>query len=242
MAVLRFDQNHRFDTGLHYDANTPSPPLARTHKRIMNIIKLALKDKTIDQKIPLGQNHITSMTGNTNYPVATRQPTDAQFQTIQDDLVAANNAVAAAETAWKAAIQARNDAEIAWDAAVTARAGNCEAVTPGDRAALQTTGFPLRANPSPVGLVGAPLNLRSEMGKLSGTIELTWDRVHGANSYIIECKEHDTPQPWSQIKILSQSRFTATALTPGKTYAFHVRALGSEGEGPWSDETVKMAP
>ena len=29
------------------------------------------------------------MTGNTNYPVATRQPTDAQFQTIQDDLVAA---------------------------------------------------------------------------------------------------------------------------------------------------------
>lgn len=156
---LRYDTALRFDSGHRFDSSAPPPVIVipgRKSKRIMNIIKLELRLKTIDQKIPLGQNHITSMTGNTNYPVATRQPTDAQFQTAQDDLVAANNAVAAAETAWKAAIQARNDKEAAWDAAVTARAANCEAVTPGDRAALQTTGFPLRSAPTPVGLVAAP--------------------------------------------------------------------------------------
>jgi hypothetical protein len=208
----------------------------------MNIIKLELKKKTVDQKIPLGQNHITSMTGNTNYPVATRQPTDAQFQTIQDDLITANNAVAAAETAWKSAIQVRNDKEAAWDVAVTARAANCEAVTPGDRAALQTTGFPLRANPSPVGLVPAPIGFLAEMGPQIGEISLTWKAVRGASTYIVECKEHDTPAPWTQAKIVKQARVTVGGLTPGKTYAFRVRALGSEGEGPWSDETVKMAP
>ena len=65
--------------------------------------------------------------------------------------------------------------------------------------------------------------------------------MRGATSYIIECKEHDTPQPWAQVKILSQSRYLATGLTPGKIYAFRVRAIGAVGEGPWSDEAVNMA-
>ena len=69
-----------------------------------------------------------------------------------------------------------------------------------------------------------------------------WDAVHGAGSYIVECREHDTPQPWQQVKILKQARYTSTDHTPGKTYAFHVRALGPQGEGPWSDEAVKMSP
>ena len=77
---------------------------------------------------------------------------------------------------------------------------------------------------------------------MEGQILLVWDSVHGASSYIVECKEHDTPQPWQQVKILKQVRYTSTDHTPGKTYAFRVRALGPQGEGPWSDEAVKMSP
>lgn len=47
---------------------------------------------------------------------------------------------------------------------------------------------------------------------------------------------------WQQVKIVKQSRCISTDHTPGKIYAFRVRALGTEGEGPWSDEAVKMSP
>ncbi|MEQ1752114.1 MAG: hypothetical protein ABL974_22015, partial [Prosthecobacter sp.] len=79
------------------------------------------------------------MAGNANYPAATRVPSDAAFQTAQDDLAAADAAVLAAETTWKQKIQEREAKEIAWDAAITARANNCEAVTPNDLVALAST-------------------------------------------------------------------------------------------------------
>lgn len=44
------------------------------------------------------------------------------------------------------------------------------------------------------------------------------------------------------MKLLKQDRFTSTDHTPGKTYAFCVRAVGPLGEGPWGDEAVKMSP
>jgi len=245
MAALKFDQSHSFDSNLHYDSDAPPspvPPNGGTQGPTMNIIKLELAKKTVEQKTALGSNHISSMAGNANYPTATRSPTDAEFQTAQDNLVAANAAVDAAETVWKAAILSRKNVEAAWDLAITARAANCESVTPGDRALLQTTGLPLRSLPSPIGIPDAPLDLIANLGKLQGQLIVRWTRVKGATSYIVERMIHNGTGPWVQIKLLSQSKFTDTGLTPGTIYAYRVRALASAGEGPWSDETVKMAP
>jgi hypothetical protein len=238
-----FDSGARFDAGLRYDEASPGPvlPLVPRSKR-MNQFKLELKKKTVEEKLAMGVTHITAMTGNANYPAATRVPTDAQVQTAQDELAAAKAAADLAENSWKSAIAARDDKEEKWDRVITARANNCEAVTPNDSVALPTTGFPMRSTPSPIGNLPAPGNLRATMGDQEGQIDLIWDAVKGASSYIVECKDHNAPEPWQQAKLLNQSRLTLTGLTQGKTYAFRVRALGSSGEGPWSDEAVKMAP
>ena len=208
----------------------------------MSKLKLELTKKTVLQKLAMGANHITAMDGNANYPEATRVPTDAQFQLVQDNLQQTSDAAAAAESSYKAAINARDSAEAEWDLKMTARAGNCEAVTPNDLVALSTTGLPLRTTPGPIGPMPPPSNLRASMSEMEGQINLAWDTVHGASSYIVDCKEHDTPQPWQQVKVVKQSHCTSTDHTPGKVYAFRVRALGTDGEGPWSDETVKMSP
>ena len=245
MAALRFDQSHRFDTGLEYDSEVPPPvpPPGLSQKgSIVKIIRLDLKNKTVDQKIALGINHKTSMDGNTNYPEAKREPTDAAFDTAQDNLVASHSAVDVAETVWKAAILDRNNKEAAWDLAITARASNCESITPGDRAKLQTTGLPLRPAPTPVGIPNAPIDLLATPGKIQGQLDIRWKPVRGATSYIVERMIHAGPGTWEQIKLLSQSRFTDTGLVSGTTYAYRVRALAAAGEGPWSDETVRMAP
>jgi hypothetical protein len=208
----------------------------------MSAFKLELHKKTVLQKLAMGAAHITAMDGNTNYPEATRVPTDAQFQTAQDALQSASDAATAAENAWKAAIATREAKESEWVTMLKARANNCEAVTPNDLADLATVGLPLRSDSAPIGPLPAPADLRATMSDMEGQIHLVWDSVHGASSYIVECKEHDTPQPWQQVKFLKQVRYTSTDHTPGKIYAFRVRALGPQGEGPWSDEAVKMSP
>ena len=204
--------------------------------------KLELDHKTPAEKVQMGRTHITSMTGNASFPAATRVPTDAQMLAATDDLDARNTAVDNALIAWKQAILARDASEIAFDTVITARAGNCEAVQPTDNAALASTGLPMRGAPAPVGNLPAPEALKATMGDQPGEIDLSWDPVRGASSYIIEGREHVDGTPWVQKKVVQQSSYTVTGLTSGTTYCFRVRAIGSSGEGPWSDEGVKMAP
>lgn len=182
------------------------------------------------------------MTGNTNYPQATRVPTDAQVQTAQDDLAAANAAVDAAEIVWKQKIQVRDEKEAIWDTVITARANNCEAVTPNDLAALASTGFPLRSAGTPVGDLPAPVDLRAEAGADEGGIDLRCKPVTGASSYEWQCRLHAGEPAWQAAKMSTTSRISVTGLTPGTLYAFRVRAIGAAGPGAWSDEAVERAP
>ena len=243
--ALRFDTpNLRMDAGNRYDS-APVPPVVITStskkSKNMNQFKLELKTKTFLQKLAMGTQHIAAMLANAFYPQPTRVPTDAQFQAAQDDLQAANDDANLQEGKWKAANALRDDKQSIWDTIITARASNCEAVTPNDLAKLTTTGLPLRGEPTPIGEMPAPANLRAAMGDGAGEIDLQWDAIYGAVSYVIECREYNPATGWSQIKLIKQSKFTVTGLTSGKTYAFRVRALGPKGEGPWSDEAVKMA-
>jgi hypothetical protein len=234
----------RFDTGLRFDAMAPAPPLIqpKPRNRTMTKFKLELQKKTVPEKVSLGANHITAMTGNAAYPAATRVPTDAQVQTAQDDLAAADAAVNAAETAWKLKIQERDAKELTWDTVITARANNCEAVTPTDLVALQSTGFPLRSTGAPLGQLPAPADLRATATDNEGEIELRCKTVTGAGSYEWQCRLHDGNPPWQALKTGTTAKILVPNLTPGVVYAFRVRAIGAAGPGTWADEATERAP
>ena len=182
----------------------------------MTKFKLELFKKKPTDKLAMGATHIAAMAGNPNYPAATRVPTDAQVQTAQDDLAAAESAV---------------------------DANNCEAVTPNDAAALASTGFPLRSGGGPIGSLPAPGDLRATPTANAGEIELRCDTVKGSSSYEWECKLHDNlAAPWTAVKTSTTTKILVTGLTPGALYAFRVRAIGSAGPGTWSDEATGRAP
>ena len=142
---------------------------------------------------------------------------------------------------WKEKNAARNAAEDAWDGVFTARANNCEAVTPGNAAALASTGLPLKGAPASAGPLGAPQNLRATAGDAEGAVDVMWDLLKGSSSNVVEFRVQGAAG-WTQAGIVQQSRFTVLGLVPGTIYEFRVHGVGKDGHGPFSDVAVKRAP
>lgn len=207
----------------------------------MSLFKLDLRNKDVVTKLALGGTHITAMTGNASYPAPTRVPTDAQMAAAQAALQTASDEADAAEVIWKQKNAARNMAEDAWDVVLTARASNCEAVTPANVPALTSTGLPMRGAPAGSGPLGAPQNLRATAGDADGSVDLMWDLLKGSSSNVVESRAQGAPA-WTLAGIVQQSRFTVLGLTPGTIYEFRVHGVGKDGNGPFSDVTVKRAP
>jgi hypothetical protein len=187
--MVRFDSLARLDAGLRFDQPAgPSLP-SQPHRRTMSLIKLDLQNKDVLEKIELGDTHTAAMVGNANYPDAKRVPTDAEVAAALQALKDRKADTDAAELAWKEQLRLRNEAEDGFDVVITARANNCEAITPGNAAALAGVGLPLRAEPVAAGPLGAPQNLRATMGDMDAEIDLMWDRLKGSASNVVEYRQ-----------------------------------------------------
>jgi hypothetical protein len=241
--MAQFDQHQRLDSGLRFDQISVKPVAKR--KSTMSILKLELRSKTVPEKIALGVTHLAQMAKPeviAIYPVLKREPDDADLAAAQADLVSTNAEADAAEVVWKQKNAARDAAEAVWDVKMTARGNNLESRTPGDRVSLAMTGLPLRGAPAPAGPIGAPQNFRASMGDMAGEIDVMCDANNAASSLTVKYREHGTTGDYIVAGSTTKSKYTVTGLVSGKTYGFLAQFLGNDGPGPWSDETVKMAP
>lgn len=85
--------------------------------------------------------------------------------------------------------------------------------------------------------------LAAASGDMDGEINLLWEPVSWARSYVIQ-KSMDTKSPsrWIQEDIITKSSYTVSKLKSGKKYWFRAAAIGSNGQGPWSEPVQKKAP
>jgi hypothetical protein len=90
---------------------------------------------------------------------------------------------------------------------------------------------------------GQPAALDATTGDHEGEIDLSWDTVSGARSYVIE-KSPDPPTgtSWAHAAVSTKSRSTLSGLTPGTRYWFRVAAVGTSGQSGWSDPATRIAP
>lgn len=204
-------------------------------------VKLSLKDLTIPQKIQFMRQIVTSMAGNANF--ATPSPTLITVTAKADDLETTYNDAQAARLAAQQKTNLQNDSVQTADATLTQLAAYVENITAGDTAEIQSAGMDVRSAGTPVGSLPAPTGLTASAGDIDGEIDLHWDSIRGTSSYVVQ-KSSDpiTSTSWQPVSVVTKSKTTAAGLTSGSKYWFRIAAVGTAGQGPWSDPATKLAP
>jgi hypothetical protein len=202
-------------------------------------LALALARKTLDEKILLADTMAQGLTDNpTVFPDP--DPTPVAITAAGTALRAAITALAEAE----AVVEGRRADVLAKSEVLggllTKSAKFMENVTDGDPVKLALSGAPLKGAPAPIGELPAPGNLRASLGDNPGEDDLIWDGVKGGMVYIVQFGT-GLDGPWTQGYMGTASKCTITGLISGQEYVFRVCAVGTAGQGPWSDIAAKRA-
>ncbi len=231
------------DAGLRYDAGPapgPDPYQPKPRKtHVMNRFKLELKDKTVPQKLAWAAPTSPrwprpGRSRPTRWPTASRPTPNSRRCRMPSP--PAETSVDEKEQAWKLAIVERDAAEAAWDTGITARANYCESVD------AERPRRPGEHRPAPALRPDAdrgPADAGEPAGEGVGL-----RRPDRSN---LRCRDRGEdlrmaiPPPhrgsaWQSVQSTTGRKTSVTGLTPGAQYAFRVRALGSAGPSPWSDE------
>jgi hypothetical protein len=226
----------RYNSGVRYSEVPPASP-----RKSMSKPKLELRTKSDAEFLRFTRSLIAATSGKPQF--ADIEPPDIEFIAMADEyeesLIDATRTVA--EGQHKVTVKDKNRGRLERMAIV--RSLSVDIHSDGDETFIRSAGLAPRAGRRAIGSLDKPQHLRAKMGTRTGEIFLQWEPVYGAKTYVLECRFHGASLgDWSQAKILTNSRFFLKGLVPGQEYAFRVRAVGAAGEGPWSDEAIKMAP
>lgn len=204
-------------------------------------VKLNLKGLSIPEKIARARQIVAAMTGNDNFPAP--QPSLAQVTGGTNQLEAAYNAAQAARQEAKARTAALNEQEEAVDLLLTQLAGHVESVGGDNEQIIQSAGMDIRSAPTSTGTPAVPVSLNATQGDMEGEIDLSWDKVERARSYLIEqSADPITSTSWAHAAVSTKSQVTIDDLQSGTRYWFRVAAVGPQGQSGWSNPASKIAP
>jgi hypothetical protein len=203
-------------------------------------IKLNFRGLTISEKVARSRQIVAALTGNSQFP--TPHPPLAQLTAAIDDLDAANTAAQVARQEAKSRTAALNIKEAEHDQLMMKLVSFVDAVAGDDSALVTSIGLEMRDSPNPAQDVPpAPAGLTATDGDFNGEVDLAWDRVQGARSYVVQCSP-DPPNDssWTHAKIATRSQITVANLSSGSRHWFRVAAVGTRGQSAWSNPVMKM--
>ncbi|MBP7497931.1 MAG: hypothetical protein KA792_09740 [Bacteroidales bacterium] len=226
----------------------------------MKSIALNLGKKTVLEKLSLGRNVVTSMTGNVNYTIP--NPALADITTAINELETAyNNSLDGSRTS-KAILRekVRN-----FDRVISNLANYVENIAGGDEVILMSSGMPLRKEKETIGMLEVPQDVKLSAGPGAGKLWLRFEKVKGASNYEIqiayelpdlrlpesESEEARTQLQginnaddyaglnipdfeWKNYDVTSKIKFLMSGLNRGRKIWVRVRALGAINSD-WSD-------
>jgi len=197
------------------------------------LLTLNITDLAIDEKLSKGTFIIT---GGTNNPlVPGNGPSLAAFATAQANLDTADAAVVAARETLRLRIIERDAAEAAWNTKLRMLGGFTQWATGGDRTAIVSAGFDVRAARTPVPVLTAPENVQARTNGSPGVTKLTWNPLVGAVIYFVEQSPSPmTADSWTARAPSTKASCEIDGAEPGKEYWYRIAGVNANGQGPWS--------
>ena len=203
--------------------------------------KLELQKKSIAEKGEFAGQIIKSLDGNQNF--TNPSPSISALQAGIDTLKNATARAKAARQASESGTQLMYQAESALDDLLRKLANYVEDVSGGDAAKIESAGMEsfLPGKAPPVGELPRPQGLEAFTGDKQGEIDLNWNPVRQAKSYVIEFSS-DPIVKWEHAGVATASKFAVKKLISGSRYWFRAAAVGAAGQGPWSDPATSITP
>lgn len=204
-------------------------------------VKLNLQGLSTLEKIAKARQIVTAMTGNANF--TTPHPTLAQLTTGADELESAYSETQNTKQSLQTKISIQYDKEKELEAQLRQIGAYIESVGGSDESTILSAGVDVRSAASATIAPTPPTSLIATDGDEEGELDLHWDKVKGAKSYIIERSEDPpTTTSWGHATVVLKSSATINGLTAGTRYWFRVAAVFSAGQSGWSDPATKIAP
>ena len=204
-------------------------------------IKLNFSRLSIPEKVARARQIVTALTGNPHFTGP--QPPLTSITTAANDLEAAFADAQASRQEANTKTTIQNAKEDVLDKLVSQSAAYVTAVGGGDEVIIQSAGMNLRAARSAVGVPSQPQALAATAGDRDGTMDLSWDPVVEAASYVIETSpDPPTATSWKHLGVSTKSSFTVTDLVSGSRVWFRVAAINAAGQSAWSDPATKIVP
>jgi len=205
-------------------------------------LRLNIRNLPIPEKLARSQQIVTALTGNPNF--TTPQPPLSQITTAINELETAYNATLTARQEAKARTAAQNTKEEAHDRIMTQLAAYVESVAGDDQELIMSAGLDVRAPAASISSTpSAPPGLTATVGDRDGEIDLSWDTVRSARSYVVErSSDPPTDSSWTHAAVSTRSQTTIEGLTSGTRYWFRVAAITATGQSGWSNPAMKIAP
>ncbi len=86
------------------------------------------------------------------------------------------------------------------------------------------------------------ITLHAASGDKQGEIELLWQPVKNARSYVLQISHGISEKKnWKHIDIVTRSRYTAAGLKSGRYYSFRIAPITDNGQQEWSEFTTQKA-
>lgn len=204
-------------------------------------VKLNIRGLSTTEKVAKAKLIITALTDNAAF--TTPQPSLDAITTAADELEAAH---AETQTARQTAVtktSIMHEKEEALELLLRQLAGYIESVAGDDESKILSAGISIRTTTPATQAPATPIALSATEGDHDGEIDLSWDTVKGAKSYVIErSPDPPTATSWVHEAVSLKSSATVGGLVSGTRYWFRVAAVMSSGQSGWSDPATKIAP
>jgi len=202
-------------------------------------VKLNLQSYSITELFEFARNIVTALTGNADF--MTPDPPLTDVSTAADELETAYNESQVARQDSQEKTTIMYDKEDALSKLITRLGLYVENTSTGDEAKIQSAGMDVRDEAGASAPPAVPHALSATAGDMEGEIDLHWEPVSRAKSYIIQ-QSNDPPGEWTQAGVVTKSKHSVLNLTSGDKYWFRVAAVGTAGQSGWSDPATRIAP